>query len=78
MVTMGERGALVHGPDGRHVIAATDATDATVASALGAGDAFAGGFLHGMLSGRASRESLWLGYSRVSAVLRVQQARAPL
>jgi sugar/nucleoside kinase (ribokinase family) len=74
VVTMGERGALAHGPSGHHVI---DATDVPVVSSAGAGDAFAGGFLFGLLSGASPSVSLELGRIRANAVLQVQEARAP-
>jgi len=76
LVTMGARGALVHGPEGRHFAPA--ARSVVVASSLGAGDAFAGGFLFGVLSGYGLPESLALGYSSAGAVLGVQQARGPV
>jgi sugar/nucleoside kinase (ribokinase family) len=74
VVTLGDRGALAHGPDGRHLVAASSAR---VASALGAGDAFAGGFLFGLLSGSPLSESLALGCGSAGSVLSFQQARAP-
>ncbi|MDG9701984.1 carbohydrate kinase family protein [Streptomyces sp. DH37] len=75
VVTLGGRGAFAHGPGGRHVIAARRGP---VRSAIGAGDAFAGGFLFGMLSGRPHPECLALGDARARTVLGVPQARTPL
>ncbi|MFC4034783.1 PfkB family carbohydrate kinase [Streptomyces polygonati] len=75
VVTLGGRGALVHGPDGRHTVAGSGAA---VTSALGAGDAFAGGFLSGLLSGLPHPGCLALGSARARAVLDVRQARAPV
>ncbi|WP_066948271.1 PfkB family carbohydrate kinase [Streptomyces lushanensis] len=75
VVTLGSRGALVHGPAGRHTVAGSGAP---VASALGAGDAFAAGFLTGLLSGLPDPECLALGSAKARAVLNVRQARAPV
>ncbi|MET8563549.1 PfkB family carbohydrate kinase [Streptomyces flaveolus] len=75
VVTLGGRGAVVHGPDGRHRV---DARGGPVTSAVGAGDAFAGGFLYGLLSGLEHPECLGMGVARARAVLGVRQARAPV
>jgi len=75
VVTLGGRGALVHGPGGRHRVGAGGGP---VTSAVGAGDAFAGGFLYGLLSGLGHPECLGLGVERARAVLGVRQARAPV
>lgn len=75
LVTMGRRGALTHGPHGRHVVGAADIP---AVSALGAGDAFAGGFLCGLLSGLSQEESLARGVACATAAVRVVSARTPL
>jgi sugar/nucleoside kinase (ribokinase family) len=75
VVTMGNRGAMVHTSEGRCLIGAKSVE---AASAVGAGDAFAGGFLFGMLSGFPHAECLALGSARADPVLRVHQARLPL
>ncbi|GAA2236956.1 PfkB family carbohydrate kinase [Streptomyces nogalater] len=75
VVTLGARGALAHGPGGRHRVAAPGSP---VTSAVGAGDAFAGGFLGGLLSDLSPPECLALGAARARAVLTVRQARAPV
>ncbi|MFE7117015.1 carbohydrate kinase family protein, partial [Streptomyces sp. NPDC057654] len=76
VVTLGSRGALVHGPAGRHLLTGAEIIPAP--SALGAGDAFAGGFLFGLLSGEEHPVCLTLGAGRARAVLKVRQARAPV
>ncbi|MEU7042036.1 carbohydrate kinase family protein [Streptomyces varsoviensis] len=76
VVTLGRRGALVHGPAGRHLVTGAEIVPAP--SALGAGDAFAGGFLFGLLSGAEHSVCLALGTGRARAVLKVRQARAPV
>lgn len=75
VVTMGKQGAMVYAPEGKCVIGGNDML---AASAVGAGDAFAGGFLFGMLSGLPRAECLALGSARANPVLRVHQARLPL
>ncbi|MEV0277891.1 PfkB family carbohydrate kinase [Streptomyces sp. NPDC050610] len=76
VVTLGSRGAIVHGPAGRHLMTGEEIVAAP--SALGAGDAFAGGFLYGLLSGEEHPVCLALGTGRARAVLKVRQARAPV
>ncbi len=76
VVTLGSRGALVHGPAGRCLTTAEEVIPTP--SALGAGDAFAGGFLFGLLSGAEHPVCLALGTGRARAVLKVRQARAPV
>jgi sugar/nucleoside kinase (ribokinase family) len=75
VVTMGNRGAMVHTSEGRCVIGAKSVHGA---SAVGAGDAFAGGFLFGLLSGLPHAKCLALGSAQSDLVLRVHQARLPL
>jgi sugar/nucleoside kinase (ribokinase family) len=72
IATLGERGAIVRGPNGRDAIVPARTR---VVSTVGAGDAFAGGFLLGMLSGSPLSECLAVGQRRASAVLGVRQAR---
>jgi sugar/nucleoside kinase (ribokinase family) len=75
VVTMGNRGAMVHASEGRWEI---EAKAAAPTSTVGAGDAFAGGFLFGMLAGLPHATCLALGRDKANSVLRVSQARLPL
>ncbi|ONI77991.1 hypothetical protein ALI144C_31860 [Actinosynnema sp. ALI-1.44] len=75
VVTMGNRGAVLYAPDSRHVVTADQLP---VRSSIGAGDAFAGGFLYGLLSGLPHAESLSIGNAQANRVLRVGQSRVPL
>ncbi|MEU3985759.1 PfkB family carbohydrate kinase [Streptomyces sp. NPDC026672] len=75
VVTLGPGGAVAHGPGGRHRVTARGGP---VMSAIGAGDAFAGGFLYGLLSELEHSACLGLGAERAHAVLGVRQARAPV
>ncbi|MFI0242746.1 sugar kinase [Streptomyces sp. NPDC016845] len=59
VVKDGDIGATEFGPDGTHFVAAPVVD---VVEAVGAGDAFAGGYLGGLLDGAPPRERLSLGH----------------
>lgn len=59
IITLGERGALLHGADGTHRVAAFKAEK--VVDTTGAGDAFGGGFAVALAEGRSPVEAIRFG-----------------
>lgn len=75
VVTLGGRGAVLHTPTGRLATGPPPAPARGVTSALGAGDAFAGGFLAGYLAGVALTACIDAGLASAGRVLDVVEAR---
>jgi 2-dehydro-3-deoxygluconokinase len=67
VVKDGAVGATGYGPEG---VTFEDALAVDVVEPVGAGDAFAAGYLFGLLSGRSPRDRLRLGHHLAGAVLR--------
>ncbi|WP_127792756.1 sugar kinase [Agromyces sp. LHK192] len=67
VVKDGEVGATALARDGSAVFVATPAVD--VVEVVGAGDAFAAGYLHALLDGRAAAERLSAGHARAALTL---------
>ncbi len=73
VITRGEKGALtVRGQD---VIECSAKKNLKIKDLTGAGDLFAGGFLHGYINGKSIKESLEIGTEMSSKIIQIIGAR---
>ena len=73
VVTRGEKGALA--VNGDEVIECPAKKNLKIVDLTGAGDLFAGGFLHGLINGKNIKECLFKGTERASQIIQVIGAR---
>ena len=73
IITRGEKGALAI--NGNEVIECPAKKDLKIKDLTGAGDLFAGGFLHGYINNKSLKESLEIGTEMSSKVIQIIGAR---
>ena len=73
VITRGEKGALVVNKN--EVIECPAKNNLKIKDLTGAGDLFAGGFLHGLINNKSTRESLEIGTEMSSKVIQIIGAR---
>ena len=73
VITRGEKGALAINKD--KVIECSAKDNLKIKDLTGAGDLFAGGFLHGLINNKSTKESLEIGTEMSSKVIQIIGAR---
>ncbi|MDC3104647.1 adenosine kinase [Candidatus Pelagibacter bacterium] len=73
IITRGKKGALAI--SGKEVIECTARKNLQIKDLTGAGDLFAGGFLHGFVNGKSLKESLETGTEMSSKIIQIIGAR---
>ena len=73
VITRGEKGALAI--KGEEIIECTAKKDLKIKDLTGAGDLFAGGFLHGYVNGKSLKNSLEIGTKMSSKIIQIVGAR---
>ncbi len=73
IITLGEKGSLA--VNGNEVVECSAKDNLKIKDLTGAGDLFAGGFLHGLINNKSTRESLNLGTEMSSKVIQIIGAR---
>ena len=73
IITRGEKGALAVNKD--EVIETPAKINLKIKDLTGAGDLFAGGFLHGLVNNKSTKESLEIGTEMSSKVIQIIGAR---
>ena len=73
VITRGEKGALAVNKS--EVVECSAKNNLKIKDLTGAGDLFAGGFLHGLINNRSTRESLEIGTEMSSKVIQIIGAR---
>ena len=73
MITRGEKGALAI--NGQEVTECVAKKNLKIKDLTGAGDLFAGGFLHGYVNGKSLKESLETGTEMSSKIIQTIGAR---
>ena len=73
VITRGEKGALT--VKGQEVIECSARKNLKIKDLTGAGDLFAGGFLHGYINGKSVKESLETGTEMSSKIIQIIGAR---
>ena len=73
VITRGEKGALAVNKS--EVVECSAKNNLKIKDLTGAGDLFAGGFLHGLINNRSTRESLGIGTEMSSKVIQIIGAR---
>lgn len=76
IITLGERGALLHGADGTHRVPAFPVDK--VVDTTGAGDAFGGGFAVAMAAGRSPVEAIRFGAATAACSVQKPGAAASM
>jgi len=73
VITLGEKGSLA--VNGNEVVECSAKDNLKIKDLTGAGDLFAGGFLHGFINNKSTKESLDLGTEMSSKVIQIIGAR---
>ena len=73
VITRGEKGALAVNKN--QVVECSAKNDLKIKDLTGAGDLFAGGFLHGLINNKSIKESLDIGTEMSSKVIQIIGAR---
>ena len=73
VITRGEKGALAVNKD--KVVECSAKDNLKITDLTGAGDLFAGGFLHGLINNKSTKESLEIGTKMSSKVIQIIGAR---
>ena len=73
VITRGEKGALAVNKN--EVVECTAKNKLKIKDLTGAGDLFAGGFLHGLVNNKSTKESLEIGTEMSSKVIQIIGAR---
>ena len=73
VITRGDKGAIAINKS--EVVECSAKKDLQIKDLTGAGDLFAGGFLHGLLNNKSTRESLETGTEMSSKVIQIIGAR---
>ena len=73
VITRGHKGAIAINKD--EIVECTADKDLKIKDLTGAGDLFAGGFLHGLINGKSLKESLETGTEMSSRVIQIIGAR---
>ena len=73
IITRGEKGALAVNKD--KVVECSAKDNLKIKDLTGAGDLFAGGFLHGLTNNKSTKESLEIGTEMSSKVIQIIGAR---
>ena len=73
VITRGEKGALAVNKS--EVVECSAKNNLKIKDLTGAGDLFAGGFLHGLINNKSTRESLEIGTEMSSKVIQIIGAR---
>ena len=73
IITRGEKGALAVNKD--KVVECSAKDNLKITDLTGAGDLFAGGFLHGLINNKSTKESLEIGTEMSSKVIQIIGAR---
>ena len=73
VITRGDRGAVAINKD--EVVESNAKKNLTIKDLTGAGDLFAGGFLHGLINNKTTKESLEIGTDMSSKVIQIIGAR---
>ena len=73
VITRGEKGAVAI--DGNEVVECSAKKNLQIKDLTGAGDLFAGGFLHGLINNKSTKESLESGTEMSSKVIQIIGAR---
>ena len=73
VITRGEKGALAVNKN--EVVECSAKNNLKIKDLTGAGDLFAGGFLHGLINNKSTRESLEIGTEMSSKVIQIIGAR---
>ena len=73
VITRGEKGALAVNKS--EVVECSAKNNLKIKDLTGAGDLFAGGFLHGLINNKSTKESLEIGTEMSSKVIQIIGAR---
>ena len=73
VITRGDRGAVAIDKD--EIVESNAKKNLTIKDLTGAGDLFAGGFLHGLINNKTTKESLEIGTDMSSKVIQIIGAR---
>ena len=73
VVTRGDKGAIVINKN--EIIECSAKNNLKIKDLTGAGDLFAGGFLHGLINNKSTKESLEIGTEMSSKVIQIIGAR---
>ena len=73
VITLGEKGSLE--VNGNEVVECSAKDNLKIKDLTGAGDLFAGGFLHGLINNKSTKESLDIGTEMSSKVIQIIGAR---
>jgi sugar/nucleoside kinase (ribokinase family) len=73
VITRGEKGALAINK--KEIVECSAKKDLQIKDLTGAGDLFAGGFLHGLINNKSTKESLEIGTEMSSKVIQIIGAR---
>jgi len=73
VVTRGDKGAIAINKD--EIVECSAKKDLQIKDLTGAGDLFAGGFLHGLINSKSTKESLEIGTEMSSKVIQIIGAR---
>ena len=73
VVTRGDKGAIAINKD--EIVECSAKKDLQIKDLTGAGDLFAGGFLHGLINSKSTKESLEIGTEMSSNVIKIIGAR---
>ena len=73
VITRGDRGAVAINKD--EIVESNAKENLTIKDLTGAGDLFAGGFLHGLINNKTTKESLEIGTDMSSKVIQIIGAR---
>ena len=73
VITRGEKGALAVNKS--EVVECSAKNNLKIKDLTGAGDLFAGGFLHGLINNKSTKESLEIGTEMSSRVIQIIGAR---
>jgi sugar/nucleoside kinase (ribokinase family) len=73
VVTRGDKGAIAINKD--EIVECSTKKDLQIKDLTGAGDLFAGGFLHGLINSKSTKESLEIGTEMSSNVIQIIGAR---
>ena len=73
VITRGDKGAVAINKN--EIVECSAKTDLQIKDLTGAGDLFAGGFLHGLINNKSTKESLEIGTEMSSKVIQIIGAR---
>ena len=73
IITRGDKGAIAINKD--EVVECSAKKNLQIKDLTGAGDLFAGGFLHGLINNKSNKESLELGAEMSSRIIQIIGAR---